>query len=358
MNYKKSHILLALFLPIQIGVVQYLSKYQSFIENYYAKGLYPIVSKALRFLFGWVPFSVGDVFLLCLLFLSFRFLFQAFKSRGASIGKQLITAAAVISIVHFCFYLFWGFNYFRAPLEHQFPFSTSSYSTEELTQTTEAIIEQLNQYHLDIGGQDTVVVQVPYERKTMYAMAQKGYFELSKDYPELAYKCSSVKHSLMSTFQSYNGTSGYLNPLTGEAQVNAKIPKTGYPTTVCHEIAHQIGYAAENEANFIGFLAANYNSDIFFKYSSYRMALAYCLGELRKRDASEYNKMIRTINKGILKDYNASSAFWQQYKNPFEPIMKRGYNAYLKANRQTKGIESYNYVVDLLISYYRWKGAL
>ena len=32
--------------------------------------------------------------------------------------------------------------------------------------------------------------------------------------------------------------------------------------------------------------------------------------------------------------------------------MKKGYNAYLKSNNQAKGVESYNYVVDLLISYY------
>ena len=43
---------------------------------------------------------------------------------------------------------------------------------------------------------------------------------------------------------------------SGEAQVNDRIPKTGYPTTTCHEMAHQIGFAAENEANFVGLFSS------------------------------------------------------------------------------------------------------
>lgn len=156
----------------------------------------------------------------------------------------------------------------------------------------------------------------------------------------------------MSLLQTYNGTAGYLNPLTGEAQVNGRIPKTGYPTTICHEMAHQIGFAAENEANFIGFLAANFNTDLYFKYASYRMAFAYCISEVRKRDRELASEIWQKVNSGIAKDFNASYAFWQAYKNPLEPFIKKGYNAYLKANNQSKGVASYNYVVDLLISYF------
>ena len=42
------------------------------------------------------------------------------------------------------------------------------------------------------------------------------------------------------------------------------------------------------------------------------------------------------------------SGFWNQ----LEPYLKKGYNSYLKANNQSKGIKSYSYVVDLLIAYF------
>ncbi|MAD98688.1 MAG: hypothetical protein CMB99_15300 [Flavobacteriaceae bacterium] len=358
MKNRKRHLVFAILLPIQIGLVQYLSNYQSFIENYYANGVYPFLSKSLRFLLGWVPFSIGDALLFVFVLLFFRFIFLLIKTKFKDFFRKFIEVAAFLSILHFCFYFFWGMNYFREPLQNQFEFDTSNYSTEELVKTTSVIIERANDYHQQLTANDSLVVEVPYTRKQMYGMAVQGYGQLSADHPQFQYEFASVKHSMMSLLQSYNGTSGYLNPITGEAHINNKIPKTGYPTTVCHEMAHQIGFAAENEANFIGFLAAKSHDDPYFKYASYRMALAYCLNELRKRDAEKYAEKVQLIHKGILEDYNRSSRFWRQFKNPLEPLMKKGYNAYLKANRQEKGIASYNYVVDLLISYHKYKGSI
>jgi hypothetical protein len=243
-------------------------------------------------------------------------------------------------------------NYYREPLAKNLNYNPSEYNTEQLQKVTEQIIIKLNESQFNITKNDTLKVKNPYKQKEMYKMAVAGYQNLSKDFPQLKYQHASVKSSLMSLLQTYNGTSGYLNPLTGEAQVNNRVPKTGYPTTTCHEMAHQIGFAAENEANFVGFLAANYNEDAYFKYASYRMALGYCISEIRKRDKELTKELWQTVNKGVIKDFNANYLFWQDYKNPFEPLIKKGYNAYLKANKQDKGIASYNYVVDLLICYF------
>ena len=215
------------------------------------------------------------------------------------------------------------------------------------------LINQLNTTHLEITKSDTLKVENPYSQREMYKLARNGYDNLSEKLPQFTYKFGTAKSSLMSLIQSYNGTSGYLNPLTGEAQVNSRIPKTGFPTTTCHEMAHQIGFAAENEANFVAFLATVSNDDIYFQYAAYRMATLYTIFELRKRDPQQHKELYQKINIGIKKDFRASSEFWDAYENPFEPIFKKGYNAYLKSNKQTKGINSYNYVVDLLVNYYK-----
>ena len=82
------------------------------------------------------------------------------------------------------------------------------------------------------------------------------------------------------------------------------------------------------------------------------MAFGYCISELRKRDRKLSKELSKTLHIGVGKDFYASYQFWQNYKNPFEPIVKKGYNAYLKANNQDKGIASYSYVVDLFIHYF------
>ncbi|MFY9243982.1 MAG: DUF3810 domain-containing protein [Polaribacter sp.] len=352
MKWNKKHIFLALFLPIQIILIQIAAKNTTFIEEYYSNGLYPYISSFLRILIGWIPFSVGDILIAFLVFTFIRFLFRLFKTKFTNLFPKMIHFVAILSIIYFCFYLFWGLNYYREPLAKNLGYQQKDYTTEQLKNTTKQIIEKLNYYQYQITKNDSLFAKNPYQQKEMYEMAVSGYKNLEKDFPHLKYQYKSVKSSLMSLLQSYNGTSGYLNPLTGEAQINDRVPKTGYPTTTCHEMAHQIGFAAENEANFVGFLAANYNDDIYFKYASYRMAFAYCISELRKRDPELSTELWKTVNKGISKDFNASYNFWKQYKNPFEPMVKKGYNAYLKANKQDKGVESYNYVVDLLISYF------
>ena len=358
MKWNKTHILLAIFLPIQMLFMRLAENNPVFIERYYSNGIYPYISSFFRIILGWIPFSFGDVLLAFGVFIFIRFLYRLIQHRFRNFIPKFIHFVAVLSLIYFCFYLFWGLNYYREPLAKNLNYQQKKYTTEQLQKVTEHVIEKLNEYQLQITKNDTLKVDNPYQQKEMYTMAVSGYDNLTKDFPQLSYQFSSVKSSLMSLLQSYNGTSGYLNPLTGEAQVNDRIPKTSYPTTTCHEMAHQIGFAAENEANFVGFLAANYNDDVYFKYASYRMAFGYCISELRKRDNQLSQQLWKTVHKGIIKDFNASYNFWQEYKNPFEPLVKKGYNAYLKANKQDKGVASYNYVVDLLISYFETNSSI
>jgi len=353
MQYQKKHLFLSLSIPIQYFLVQYLSQKATWIERFYSTGIYPYISKTLRFIFGWLPFSFGDFLGFVLIYLLIKSIYKLIKNRFKNSLDTLLKFTSVLALIYFCFYIFWGFNYFREPLAKNLNLQQANYTTEELVSTTEKIVIELNKIHLQITKNDTLEVIVPYSQKEIYNLAPKGYQNISKTYPQLVYTIPSIKNSLVSLWQSYNGTSGYLNPITGEAQVNSQIPKTGYPATTCHEMAHQIGWAAENDANFVGFLATTANDDLYFKYSGYRMAYNYCIGQVYKRDKELFKSIQKTLNKGIYKDYVNSSLHWKKFKNPIEPYLKKGYNSYLKANNQTKGINSYSYVVDLLIAYFK-----
>ena len=152
------------------------------------------------------------------------------------------------------------------------------------------------------------------------------------------------------------GYSGYLNPFTNEAQVNGLIPLYNFPMVSCHEEAHQLGFAAENETNFIGCLASIHNDNIYFQYSGFVFALRYCLREILKRDKVKFEELKPHINIGIFKNFQENINFWNAYENPFETIFKSSYDTFLKANNQTKGIKSYSYVVALLVNYNKKTG--
>ena len=70
-------------------LIKWASWYPEWVENNYTYGVYPVITKVQRVLFGWIPFSIGDLFygflVLVVVFRSFRFfrlLFQRKLTRG------------------------------------------------------------------------------------------------------------------------------------------------------------------------------------------------------------------------------------------------------------------------------------
>ncbi|WP_304156085.1 DUF3810 domain-containing protein, partial [Mesonia mobilis] len=228
----------------------------------------------------------------------------------------------------------------------------NEYSKEELVLLTEKLIEQSNKIHLEIVQNDTVKVDIPYSKEEIFDITVQGYDHIKKDFPELTYEGRSLKRSLFSWPLTYMGFNGYLNPLTGEAQVNNQIPKFKLPSTTSHEMGHQIGFAKENEANFMACLTTMNHPNPYFKYVGYTFALKYCLGEVNQTDPCEAQNIIGMLNLGIIKNYREVNKFWEEHENPLEPFFKIFYGGYLKANNQPQGIESYNYVVALLVNYF------
>ncbi|QRM89704.1 DUF3810 family protein [Lacinutrix sp. WUR7] len=333
-------------------IVKLLSRYPEFIETYYSNGLYPVISNLFRFTLGWIPFSFGDLVYAFSIIYMIRWFILNRKRIIKDTKNWLIDVFAAVSIIYFAFHLFWAMNYYRQPL-HQNLNLEADYTTEQLITVTKQLIEKSNALHLQITNNDTVKVVMPYSKTELLQQVPKGYDVLEKDFPHLSYKRKSIKKSLFSLPLTFMGFSGYLNPLTNEAQVDALIPKYKFPTTASHEVAHQLGYAKENEANFIGFLAATNNPDIYFNYSGFTFGLKHCLLEVYRRDPVAYEALLDSIHLGIIKNYQETQDFWNSYQNITEPIFKLFYTNFLKANNQQGGMKSYSYVVALLVNYYQ-----
>lgn len=344
---------LTYFLGIQVLIIQILSRYPNSIEKYYSNGLYKYISLFYRKSIGWIPFSIGDIVYFVFIFLFIRFIYIIFRDKFSDLRGYLLSIGATLSVIHFLFYFSWGLNYYRVPLATQLSINSTSYTNSELEAYTDNLITELNLLHLEITHNKKKKVVVPLSKKDIYKLSKSGYENLSKKHAIFMHKGSSVKHSLLSTPLSYMGFAGYLNPFTGEAQVNSKTPAYSFAFTTCHEIAHQLGYAAENEANFIGYLAAVNNENIYFQYAGKISALRYVLSEIYKRKPGSYKNHLTKINKGILSNIQESRDFWNSYENPFEPLFKKSYNTYLKANQQKQGIKSYSYMVNLLLNYHQ-----
>ena len=353
-SMKSKKVVLSLFLIVQIVVLQILSFFPEFIERYYSNGLYPIVSKISRTLFGWIPFSIGDVVYFVVIFMILRWFVLNRKTWKTEWKSNLLMVVSGISIFYFLFHLLWATNYHRVPLFEKMHIERE-YNDADLMAFTQKLIVKTNEIHSKLEKTDSIKITNPYSQELIFEMTLNGYHNLGKEYPFFKYDDPSIKKSLISLPLTYMGFGGYLNPFTNEAQVNDKLPMYNFPFTVCHEMAHQIGYASESEANFIGFLSTVKNKDLYFQYAGYSYALKYCLRNWRIQDEKIFEELKKKIRPGILKNYEESDAFWLQYNTPIEDGFKVFYDNFLKMNKQEEGLESYSKFVNLMVNYYKEK---
>lgn len=348
-NKLKNGIALS-FLP-QLLLVGWLGSHPEIVERYYSNGIYPVISQFFRLLFGWIPFSVGEIIYTLLIILAFRYLFKNRSKIKAAPFGFLRNVLVVLSVFYFTFNLVWGLNYYRKPIAENFAIR-DSVRTQEVIDLAEKLILKTNRLQVKITGDSTLMVQVPYGRKEIFNKTVIGYEQLQAQMHFLKYDHRSLKKSTFSTLISYLGIGGYLNPFTNEAQVNALTPVFRFPVVSGHEVGHQVGYSKENETNFIGYLVTMKNEDVYFQYSASAYALSHCLSSIRRLDEQKFHELYYKINLGVQENYRELYEFNLKYANPFEPIFKSIFDTFLKANRQQEGVKSYSKIVGLMVGYH------
>ncbi len=337
-------------------LIKWASWYPEWVENYYTYGAYPIITKVQRFLFGWIPFSIGDLFygflLLVVVFRTVRFfklLFQKKLTRGYFVAAMQ-QAIFFFLFVYVFFNLLWGLNYNRKGISYQLGIEVKKYSLADLDTLVTGIQIKVNEYAALVteAQRDSFA-----KKRDLFRESSLVYQDAAKQFPFLAYKPASVKPSLFSYAGNILGFQGYYNPFSGEAQVNTTIPRFLEPFVTAHEIAHQLGYGKENEANFVAFLACKNNESPVFKYSMYFDMYIYAINEVAKRDTVLSKIFQKKLHPQVVKDIDELRSFYRSYKNPIEPIIAWSYGHFLKANNQPGGKQSYNEVVAWLVAYYK-----
>jgi len=132
------------------------------------------------------------------------------------------------------------------------------------------------------------------------------------------------------------------------------MPNVSIPFASSHEIAHQKGFASEDEANFIGFLACSNHEENFFKYSGYLYMMIYLGNTLYKNDMDLYLELSELRSNDVLEDLKIISEFWDTHKKEkISEIHNKTNDAFLKANNQSEGILTYSKVSELFIKAYK-----
>lgn len=157
---------------------------------------------------------------------------------------------------------------------------------------------------------------------------------------------------------NYTGFTGYYNPFTAEAQLNTTIPKFLHPFIACHEVAHQLGYAKEMEANFVGYLAAANSDNSLLHYSVYLDLFVYANRNLYFTDSTASKIYRDALSEAVVADLKEWSRFNKNHQSIAEPIVSWVYGKYLQGNEQPDGVLSYDEVTAFIIAYYKKFGRI
>ena len=337
-------------------LIKWVSWYPDWVERNYSLGIYPVIAKFQRTLFGWIPFSIGDLFygflVIVILYKTFNLIKTLVKRRFNRVyfmnGLQQVFF--FILFVYVFFNLFWGLNYNRKGIASQLKLEVKQYSLADLDTLTGVIQARANHY----AGLVSEAKRDSFDKKrSLFTGAVEAFGDAERQYPFLTYRHRSIKPSLYSYLGNYLGFQGYYNPFSGEAQVNTTVPRFLEPYVTTHEIAHQLGYAKENEANFVGYLASKNSASDVFRYSVYYDMYNYALGEIFRRDTVLARSFQDKAHPQVKQDQKAFRDFYHRYRNPVEPVIMWGYGHFLKANNQPAGKRSYNEVVSWLIAFYK-----
>jgi len=100
-----------------------------------------------------------------------------------------------------------------------------------MLEVCKSLMEHANRLRKHVEEDNNGVMKLSASVNETLKRACLGYEAASKTYPELHHNYGRPK-----------------GPFTGEANVNISMPHTSIPFTACHEMAHQIGFAREDEA--------------------------------------------------------------------------------------------------------------
>ena len=299
-------------------------------------------------IFSKIPFSLGDIVYFVLGLLLVFSIFKLFNSKTRKAYSLRLLKG--LNVFYFVYQLVWGMTYFQRPivlvLDEKEPqiAEIKALALKYLHQAkhTRMLVKEGEKGVFQIQDLEKIKREILSQQKKIPAFLGN----------KISTEIDNFKPSLYSGFMNYTGVLGYYNPFSTEAQYNSHLPHTFLPFTLSHESAHQLGFAREQEANFVGYLVGIGSENPELRYSTEYFALKSLLRALATEDEDFVKTVIAQYSDEMKRDYQAEKDFVEEYQGPMNTFFAFTNDLFLKTNQQ-EGAVTYSYFVDLLVRYER-----
>lgn len=328
-------------------------------ERVLSRGLFRVVSTPIARLTSWIPFSVTELLtvaalpvavVLCIRLI--RHLRRADPGRrGAVAGRALRRLLWTLSILFLFFMVLHGWNYTRLPLSESMQWEVRERSADDLARAAVWLADRASEARTQVRENADGVMVLTGDIRATLAESGTVFDDAAKQMPLLAGPPVRPKGVLLSRYWSYTGITGMYFPFLVEANVNVDAPHSSLPNTMLHEIAHTRGFAREDEAGFLAYLAGTGSTSPDFRYSAFLHAYLSLSNQLYAYDEESWAASWDHISEAIHRDLAYQSDYWKQFEGPVREVSEQVNNTYLQANLQTDGVRSYGRNADLILAH-------
>jgi len=312
---------------------------------------------------GWLPFALAEFALAGFVGYELWRLGNALRRapRWRRFGGAALRVVRDLSLVVAAFYLLWGFHYARPTLPERAGWPAPDQDLEIRVALASAQVDRANALYHTLHGSDDAGEATRLEDagvRALDAALETSWATLPADLalPDAArWRRGPTKELLISPLLHRLGLSGFYFPFTGEANVNASVPIVSRARVMSHEKAHQRGIGPEDEANFLGWMAAARADHPHARYAAAVFAQRQLLFTL---PIAPRDSLVRRRVPGVQRDVNDLLAYWRRAEGPAREVSRNVNHAYLRSNRVHGGIASYGRSVRLLLAWARRNGDL
>lgn len=305
------------------------------------------VSVPIKWLTGWLPFSLLEAAMIAILPTFVYLIFVLFKKPEEELPEEggIVTSCLIlIGVMLTVFNVVMGFSYSRTPLGQSLMYGEAEVNAATLRATVVTLAEE--------GA--AARKQADFTGRTVRSYGRQlrvEYAELSKALPIYAGYSALPKRAILSIPMSYLGVGGMYSPFTCEAIVSDDTTAPSLAFTVAHEMAHSLGFSRENEANFSAFLVCMNSKDPALRYSGCFTGLLYTLSAYHRADPDRYAELYDSMDEGIRSDIHAYFTHVEKYEGFIGDLHSKINDLFLKSNGEEEGIASYGQVVDLIVAW-------
>lgn len=332
-----------LTLVVAIGLQAAAAARPELTERLYARGVFPPLARGLSALSGALPFSLAELLLVLALAGAVTLL----------VRRAFAPLALGLAVLYLLFVLLWALNYSRPPLSELCGLPVHPAPAAELAALAAELAQEADAARRGLPEDEAGAMRLPDGLRGAARRAGEGFAaaaRLRPDWPGLGLRLGPPRAVLLSPLLSRLGISGIYSPYTGEANLDGGLPDVDVPFCMAHEMAHQRGFAREDEASYVATVACRAHPDGDFRYSGLLAASLSVMSALYGADPVAWERLERARSLPVQRDIAALAAFQRRYRGPASQVARAVNDAYLRTQGQQDGVASYGRVVDLLLA--------